>query len=138
MKCCRKCGVELHDNNWLNSSKHKYDYICRPCRNQKSKLWKEENQQRNYEIYKNYSLKERYGLDLSQYHVLLQGQNHKCKICGDYVETYSRSTHVDHDHKTGKVRGILCNNCNTGIGKFRDDTTILQKAIDYLNENNKY
>src|ERR1700758_4643361 len=81
MKCCRKCGIELTPDNWLNSSKNKYDYICRPCRNQKSKIWKESNKQRTYEIYKNYSLKERYGLDLSGYHTLLQEQNHKCKIC---------------------------------------------------------
>lgn len=56
-----------------------------------------------------------------------------CAICGT-VEWNGRHKrpHVDHDHKTGRVRGILCSECNTGLGKFKDDPTILEAALAYL------
>ena len=54
-----------------------------------------------------------------------------CHICGDPLTT----PHVDHCHTTGLVRGILCNNCNTGIGMFRDNPELLRAAIDYLQRN---
>lgn len=62
-----------------------------------------------------------YGLTLDQYHAILERQDFGCGICGaDIVSVDRRKIHIDHDHKTGKVRGILCASCNTGIGKLRD------------------
>ena len=54
-------------------------------------------------------------------------QNNNCAICGEEVKL-----HVDHCHKTGKIRGLLCRNCNTSLGKFKDSPEILQNAITYL------
>lgn len=54
-----------------------------------------------------------------------------CQICGE-----DKKLALDHDHNTGNIRGFLCNNCNMGIGKFRDNTDLLKKAIDYLKSNN--
>lgn len=56
-----------------------------------------------------------------------------CEICGN-VNIKDKALCIDHNHKTGQVRGVLCDSCNTGIGKLRDDATLLQKAIDYLNK----
>lgn len=53
-----------------------------------------------------------------------------CMICGDIENT--NKLHIDHDHNTGKIRGKLCSNCNNGLGRFKDNPELLQKAIDYL------
>ena len=55
-------------------------------------------------------------------------QNNKCKICNIFM----KSPHVDHDHKTGKVRGLLCNRCNKAIGFFGDDVENIKRALTYL------
>lgn len=52
-----------------------------------------------------------------------------CNICGKYA---GDSLHVDHDHETGAVRGLLCSDCNMGLGKLGDNLTGLQEAVDYL------
>lgn len=73
-----------------------------------------------------------YPLIQSEYILLYSRQKGKCAICNISIEKDNRSTHVDHDHKTGKVRGILCAPCNYGLGCFRDNSSFLKKAIDYL------
>lgn len=77
-----------------------------------------------------------YGISLEDYKEMLSAQGHKCAICdradnNDKRPAYKKF-HVDHDHATGLVRGLLCSTCNTGIGKFQDNTDLLRKAIDYL------
>lgn len=59
-------------------------------------------------------------------------QDRKCAICSEPIQKQGKGTHIDHNHDTGKVRGLLCPRCNTGLGQFRDDISILQKAIRYL------
>jgi hypothetical protein len=73
-----------------------------------------------------YRLK-RYGLSKEAYSALLDKQDGKCAICREEI-----ALHVDHDHATGDVRGLLCRACNNGIGNFADDPARLQAAIDYL------
>lgn len=65
------------------------------------------------------------------YEKMLADQNNKCVIC-DIEHNNIKKLHVDHCHKTGKVRGLLCNNCNNGIGKLGDSIIMLKKAIKYL------
>lgn len=75
------------------------------------------------------------------YYKMYEEQGGVCKICS-LPETKGRGAKnkrlaVDHDHKTGKVRGLLCGNCNTGIGLLKDDWKILTLAIIYLQENER-
>lgn len=70
-----------------------------------------------------------YGLTEEQYNDMISSQNNMCAICN---KTSHKTLHIDHDHETGKVRGLLCSNCNTGIGFFKDDISLLNNAIDYL------
>ena len=79
-------------------------------------------------------VKKKYGLSKEQYYQMIEDQNSKCAICGVTFDDNDRksSTCVDHDHKTGKVRALLCHNCNIGIAKFSESSIILQSAIDYL------
>jgi len=71
----------------------------------------------------------RYGLTLQGRAALMLQQNGACAVCG---ETFAGRGHVDHNHMTGKVRGLLCNNCNRGIGLLRDRSEILMTAAQYL------
>lgn len=78
-------------------------------------------------IYKAYHLKKRYGLTQQAYEQLKINQTHKCKICGCV-----RKLVVDHDHKTGNIRGLLCASCNQALGLFRDSKATLEAATNYL------
>lgn len=77
---------------------------------------------------KNGSIK-KFGINVNQYQMILEEQNHKCFICN---EKENRALAIDHCHTSGKVRGLLCSNCNRGLGMFLDDPQLLQNAVKYL------
>lgn len=72
-----------------------------------------------------------YGLTEDAYVALLVSQDLRCGICREWLDL-GKNTHVDHDHRTGKVRGILCGVCNKGLGQFQDSVSVLERAIQYL------
>ena len=76
-------------------------------------------------------LRRRYGLSPEQYAALVAAQQGACAICQTVLEE-GRNLHVDHDHTTGAVRGLLCDDCNFGLGKFKDDIEVLRVAVRYL------
>jgi len=78
--------------------------------------------------------KQKYGISLEQKAQMIKEQGGTCRICKNPLEP-GRKSPTDHDHKTGKVRGILCNKCNIGLGMFKDNIEYLQSAIEYLNKN---
>jgi len=83
----------------------------------------------------NTRLKRIYGIGLKEYDKILKTQKFKCAICRrSQHEVYKKimKFNIDHDHKTGKIRGLLCTNCNRGLGFFKDDIKLLQKSIKYL------
>ena len=73
-----------------------------------------------------------YGITLEEYNEMLKDQENGCKLCGKTEEEEGRRLAIDHCHESGKVRGILCSDCNIGLGKFKDNKEVMQKAIDYL------
>lgn len=81
---------------------------------------------------KSSTLKLLYGITLEEYNELFEKQNGRCAICGNHRSESKRNFDVDHNHKTGKVRGLLCRRCNSGLGLFGENTDIFEKAIDYL------
>lgn len=76
----------------------------------------------------------RYGLTVEAYQQMVEQQGGVCKICGRPPSDRWKRLHVDHDHSTGKVRGLLCHKCNTAMGNFNDDTDVMRLAIRYLEE----
>lgn len=87
---------------------------------------------------KGYNLKYFFGITLDDFNTMLQKQDHRCKICGVGLIVKGPRViqpSVDHDHLSGKVRGLLCANCNHLLGQAKDSTEILQNAINYLKEN---
>ena len=78
-------------------------------------------------------LKAAYGITLDDYKALSEKQNHLCAICGSpTADTRSKRLHVDHCHISKKVRGLLCGNCNNGLGRFKHDVAVLEQAVRYL------
>ena len=74
-----------------------------------------------------------YGLTIEQFNQMLVTQNHQCKICGTKEpKGFANQWAVDHCHRTGIVRGLLCTNCNKGIGYFNDSPFLLREVIKYL------
>jgi hypothetical protein len=75
-------------------------------------------------------LRRKFGITQADYDALLERQGGGCAICGKPPGKIS--LHVDHDHETGEVRGLLCVGCNNALGQFHDDPALLDRAIDYV------
>ena len=125
-----KKNSEYHTAHSDRNPVRPFACICKECRNKKDNEKDKETQFRR----RNQLVK--YNLTLEEYNIMLENQNYKCDICKDDLKQLdTRKVHVDHCHSTGKVRGVLCGDCNTGLGRFKDNITILKEAINYLIKN---
>lgn len=126
---CPKCN-EAKELSEFNKDKHTAFGIaiyCRKCNKEKAN-----NRYKNYkDEHRNTQLKSDYNITLNEYVELLNKQNGKCAIC-DTSENNGKNMYIDHDHTTGKIRGLLCHQCNFGLGHFKDNVELLKKAIKYL------
>lgn len=102
----------------------KYNGMCVECKRESDKA-------SNLKAGKRYRVKKEYGLTIEQVSEMSTAQNHSCAICDDPFNG-THHTQIDHCHTTGKVRGLLCINCNWLLGKSRDDPSLLRKAAEYL------
>jgi len=91
-------------------------------------------QKQNPKIERARRLKRDYGISQAEYTKISEEQGNVCAICGN-PESRNQPLAVDHDHATGTIRGLLCNNCNTGIGLLKDSSELLDKASAYLKAN---
>ena len=102
-------------------------------------------QDKNREGFRFNQIKRKYGITRDDWHWMLKEQNYSCKMCKKIMNEkwavdprkgrYRSEIYVDHNHRTGKVRGLLCHACNTVIGHADDNVTILQEGIVYLKKN---
>jgi hypothetical protein len=99
---------------------------CRQCDRSEERQYRLKHPSKN----KFRKIKAKYGMDIDTYTSMLQKQNYQCCICKQVLKL-----EVDHSHKNGKVRGLLCHACNVGIGFFSDNIDYLKKAIEYLTNN---
>lgn len=76
----------------------------------------------------------RYGLDDTSYNMLFEMQQGRCAICGIHQDDHATSLHIDHDHSSGEVRGLLCHQCNRALGLLGDDVDRLLRAASYLTQ----
>ena len=125
MKRCPRCGqskpIEAFVRN--RAAPGGRGTYCKPCHNVISR----ENRIKHHGSTRSFHLKRRYGVDAVDVEWMILQQGGVCAICKERP-----AKHVDHDHGAGKVRGILCFNCNRGLGYFKDDWVRMCQAADYL------
>lgn len=136
-KKCTQCkktkplatGFRLHKGRKRSGTA--YHSICRQCEQENHKRWKERNPERVAATARRSWLMRSYGITPEQYDELVAQQNGACATClrSDLPLV------VDHCHVTERVRGLLCNPCNSGIGHFREDREAMARAIRYLEAN---
>ncbi len=135
IKSCSLCNQEksfsefyqFYDKwsgNRYNSSR------CKPCHQQHKR--DNPNTPKNR---KSEKLKLRYGITYEDWELMREKENFSCMICGITEQEIGKRLDVDHCHSTGKVRGVLCNLCNTALGHFKDNIEILKSATKYLKNN---
>lgn len=139
MPTCKRCGA----TESFYKSQPSY---CKDCMRTMSRNWERANPEQRrlsklkYQRRPDVKLKRKaryiesaHGLLPGQFDDLLTNQQSKCGICGTEISNEpNHKTHIDHDHVSGRIRGLLCDYCNHGLGNFKDDMGLLQKAIEYL------
>ncbi|MEX2554408.1 MAG: endonuclease VII domain-containing protein [Actinomycetota bacterium] len=115
-----KSSEDFPRNKNYKDGRHPY---CKPCHNARGR----ESKDRLYGGSRHYHLKRRYGIGAAEVDERIRQQGGVCAICRSRP-----AEHVDHNHRTGKVRGILCFGCNGGLGQFQENATSLRRAIDYV------
>jgi hypothetical protein len=147
---CNKCLEDkIQDCFFKDKTQSRgFDYRCKECKKPIlkiiSKRYREENREhlnlkqreyakKNPNVFINNSLKFHYGITLDDYNLMLEKQGGVCAICGGVeINKRQKRLFVDHNHITGKVRGLLCLNCNTVVGHCKEDVSYLAKAIEYI------
>jgi hypothetical protein len=126
MKTCPHCKAtkELSEFGKDKRTNTGISCYCRECLREKARRQRE----RDPLFSRRCHLKRRYNLSLSDFTDMVKSQNGLCAICG----TEPDELVVDHCHTNGNVRGLLCHSCNTGLGKFFDNTAYLTNALNYL------
>lgn len=145
MKTCRDCGRELPLSEFHKDASHKdgAGCYCKACGCEHAKRRRSENPELFYQQRREYRqrnheqisasrrarwLAQSYGLTIEQYDAMHAEQRGCCAICGERPDRLV----VDHCHDTGAARGLLCDNCNMGLGKLGDNPAGLRRALRYL------
>lgn len=136
---CSKCGEMKTPESFYVRSDRPRGRVgrCKVCVGNSSKQvreWRNANPEKNAALRK----RERvtlYSIQPEEYDAMLKNQHGRCAICLTETPGGRGSWHIDHSHETGKVRGLLCSRCNTGLGYFKDNRASLERANAYLEVN---
>ena len=129
MRTCTLCKKKQKESDFYKSN-----HNCKTCKNKMVRSWRKENPEKYFLYDRKIKLKNKYGMTPEDYDRIFSAQKGKCAICltDDYLKK-NRHYNIDHDHKTGKVRGLLCNKCNQNIGIIEDNIKYnLERIIKYL------
>lgn len=136
---CRECDNEWHKANYQKIKEKKKaaakTHYSKPEVKEQRKAYRAARKLQDKVWKKNWDLQRHYGIDLAALDATLEAQHCHCPICARYFPKNSRAWHVDHDHDSGKVRGVICTNCNTMLGQSQDNPDTLRRAAEYLEKN---
>lgn len=148
MQNCFICKVQLNSQNaYIRNRRGKTDFqsACKSCSNLRRKKWISENKDKELNRRKDYyiknkeqvklsteknRLKRKYGISKEDYETMYTNQFGSCAICFNM----SVKLVIDHCHTSGKVRALLCNQCNKGLGCFSENKETIKNAIEYLKQ----
>lgn len=138
-KKCRRCGETKSREDFYNApaARDGKQVTCKMCDKKANAIWQRMNSDKCKAKSLKWRNKVKYrGIEISseERQVLFLKQEGRCAICQKHETEFARKLAVDHDHKTNKIRGLLCLLCNRGLGLFKDDTVRFQSAIAYLNK----
>ena len=138
-KTCNKCNKSrlLAEYGKNCKSKDSRRSECNTCRRDYYQANKEKIKARTKKAYtpeygRQQKLKKNYGISIEDYNKMFSDQDGKCKICLTHQSKFKKPLFVDHCHRTGDVRGLLCHNCNIGISNFKDNLELFKSAMSYL------
>lgn len=137
IKTCKTCGAEKPREEFGKHgvAKNGVKSSCRACEAELARAYRAADKDRLAAINRRSLLKTRYGMTERVFTMLLEAQDNRCAICGtDEPGGRGDGFVVDHCHSTGRIRGLLCSACNTGLGLFKDNAETLAKAIKYLKD----
>jgi hypothetical protein len=133
-KRCPDCGEVKLRSSFGETKNGAIKPYCTPCRLQRNRKWWKANRPAARRL----RLKQSYGITIEDYDRMLAEQGGGCAICGGQETRRNQygphSLNVDHDHATGRVRGILCTNCNQGMGLLGDSIERIEKTLEYLRD----
>lgn len=137
---CKMCGVEQGADAFYTGFREcktclqvrsRHNYAAKPeLYREHNRRWRRENPERSDLTRHASHIRINYGLSLDEYDAMLVRQGGGCAVCGALPD--GRRLHIDHDHETGKVRGLLCSGCNTAIGGFREDVATILDGAEYV------
>jgi hypothetical protein len=144
MKVCSLCKLPKPVEAFRIKMQRGKPYLQARCYDCQRKVWRDKWASKDFALRRHEKkvqhVKSRYGLSEDDYQNLFMAQDGKCAICGfeetEQTQGTVRRLNVDHNHQTGKVRGLLCNRCNSGLGQFDDDVARLKVAVTYLERAN--
>lgn len=130
-RVCKVCNRRQPMERYHFAGNVKYRRrTCKKCCEDRRQLWRQNHPDKASKRDRDRARKLKYGIMPDDFDLLLLDQEYRCKICDTRLA--GGTTHVDHDHKTGRIRGLLCFNCNVAIGHLRDDPSLLDRAAAYL------
>ena len=131
---CGKCrkNLPIAEFNKDRARKTGYAWQCKACRKEYDQGYHAENREKHLESMRKTAYARRYKMTVEEYNALFEAQGYICAICGASKGWQNKRLAVDHNHASGEVRGLLCDRCNTVIGKMEDNPDLLRKAASYL------
>lgn len=136
MKICRNCGKE-QSLGCFSKDKHTKDGRCFHCKSCVSLNHKMRPRPNFSALNKRRHLKSKYNMTLEKYNQMFEDQRGVCAVCGVPAGDLKRNLAVDHNHRTGKIRGLLCFACNSLIGRIEKNPLLIPTMMKYIRTRNK-